>query len=111
MAMDKTTKRAMWLAAAGFAWTIVATTPAAAADFFEGTDPGFPAPEGDPSVLPQDAKLMKVFDDGCILTEGVAAGPDGYMYLLRHHLHLGVQGRIRQVSAGRQHLQIRSADR
>jgi gluconolactonase len=78
--MSKTTKRAMRLAAAGFAWTIVAATPVAAADFFEGTDPGFPTAEGDASVLPQDAKLMKVFDDGCVLTEGVAAGLDGFMY-------------------------------
>src|ERR671919_947087 len=78
--MTRETKRAMGLAAAGFALAVVATAPAIAADFFEGTDAGFPAPEGDASVLPQDAKLMKVFDDGCVLTEGVAAGKDGFMY-------------------------------
>jgi gluconolactonase len=50
------------------------------AQFFEGEDAGFPAPEGDASVLPADAKLMRVFDDGCVLTEGVAAGEDGFMY-------------------------------
>jgi gluconolactonase len=49
-------------------------------EFFQGEDAGFPAPEGDASVLPADSKLMKVFDDGCVLTEGVAAGPDGFMY-------------------------------
>jgi len=50
------------------------------AQYFEGEDAGFPAPEGEASVLPADAKLMKVFDGGCVLTEGVAAGPDGFMY-------------------------------
>lgn len=54
--------------------------PGLAQDFFAGEDPGFPAPEGDPSVLPEGAKLMKVFDGGCVLTEGVAAGHDGFMY-------------------------------
>jgi gluconolactonase len=47
---------------------------------FEGENAGFPAPEGDASVLPADSKLMKVFDGGCVLTEGVAAGHDGMMY-------------------------------
>jgi gluconolactonase len=55
------------------------TTPGLA-QYFEGEDAGFPAPEGEASVLPADSKLMKVFDDGCVLTEGVAAGPDGFMY-------------------------------
>jgi gluconolactonase len=50
------------------------------AQYFEGEEAGFPAPEGNASVLPADAKLMKVFDGGCALTEGVAAGPDGFMY-------------------------------
>lgn len=43
-------------------------------------DAGFPAATGDPSVLPAGAKLERVFDGGCILTEGVAAGHDGMMY-------------------------------
>jgi gluconolactonase len=51
-----------------------------ATEFFAGTDAGFPPPTGDPSVLPVGSKLMKVFDGGCILTEGVAAGHDGMMY-------------------------------
>ena len=78
--MSKTTRRAIGLAAAGFAWSIVAVAPAAAADYFEGTDPGFDAPKGDASVLPEGSKLMKLFDEGCALTEGVAAGHDGFMY-------------------------------
>ncbi len=57
----------------------VATT-ASCADFFEGEDAGFPAPSGDAAVLPPTAKLMKLFDGGCVVTEGVAAGPDGFMY-------------------------------
>ena len=43
-------------------------------------DPGFPAPSGDPSLVPPDARLDRVFDGGCMLTEGVAAGHDGMMY-------------------------------
>ena len=58
----------------------IGTTPGMAAESFEGTDSGFPAPEGDPSVLPSDSKLMQLWDGGCVLTEGVAAGHDGYMY-------------------------------
>lgn len=53
---------------------------AQAQGFFAGEDAGFPAPEGDPSVLPEGSKLMRVFDGGCVLTEGVAAGHDGFMY-------------------------------
>jgi len=54
--------------------------PASAADFFAGTNAGFPAPTDDGGVLPTDARLMKVFDGGCMLTEGVSAGHDGMMY-------------------------------
>lgn len=44
-------------------------------------DPGFPAPTGDPSVVPQGAKLDRVFNGGCMLTEGVAVSPtDGMVY-------------------------------
>jgi gluconolactonase len=50
------------------------------AQYFQGEDAGFPAPEGEASVLPADSKLMKVFDGACVLTEGVAAGHDGMMY-------------------------------
>src|SRR4051812_49697618 len=43
-------------------------------------DPGFPAPQGDSGILPAGARLDRVFDGGCMLTEGVAAGPDGMVY-------------------------------
>lgn len=43
-------------------------------------DPGFPAPTGDSSVLPQGAKLDRVFDGGCRLTEGPAVAPDNVVY-------------------------------
>ncbi len=43
-------------------------------------DPGFPAPSGDPSVLPPGSRLDLLWDGGCTLTEGVAAGHDGMMY-------------------------------
>jgi len=43
-------------------------------------DPGFPAPVGDRSLVPANARLDRIFDGGCMLTEGVAAGHDGMMY-------------------------------
>ncbi len=59
---------------------LASTSTSAFAQYFEGEDAGFPAPTGDSSVLPEGAKLMRLWDGGCILTEGVAAGHDGYMY-------------------------------
>jgi gluconolactonase len=51
---------------------------------FAGTafadDPGFPAPTGDPAFVPAGAKLERLFDGGCMLTEGVAAGHNGMIY-------------------------------
>lgn len=47
---------------------------------FAAEDAGFPAPFGDPSILPPDARVERLFDGGCILTEGVAAGHDGMIY-------------------------------
>jgi gluconolactonase len=70
--------RALAALALGLGLSLVAS--ASHAQFFEGEDAGFPAPAGDASVLPSDAKLMKVFDGGCVLTEGVAAGSDEFMY-------------------------------
>ncbi len=43
-------------------------------------DPGFPAPVGDTNFVPAGAKLDRIFDGGCMLTEGVAAGHDGMIY-------------------------------
>lgn len=43
-------------------------------------DPGFPAPTGDPAFIPSSAKLDRIFDGGCMLTEGVAVAPDGMVY-------------------------------
>ena len=43
-------------------------------------DPGFPAPTGDPALVPPGAKLERLFDGGCMLTEGVAAGHNGMIY-------------------------------
>lgn len=59
---------------------IAATLPPVSAEFYEGVDSGFPTPTGDQSILPQGSKLMRLWDGGCFLTEGVAAGHDGYMY-------------------------------
>lgn len=50
------------------------TAPAAA------EDPGFPPPVGDPSVLPPDSRLERLFNGGCVLSEGVSAGHDGMIY-------------------------------
>ncbi len=76
--MHSTGLRALTAFAVGFGLAVAAAP--SHAQLFEGKDAGFPAPEGDASVLPADSKLMKVFDGGCVLTEGVAAGPDGFMY-------------------------------
>jgi gluconolactonase len=43
-------------------------------------DPGFPTLTGDPSVLPAGARLERLFDGACALTEGVAVGHDGMLY-------------------------------
>ena len=63
--------------AAFAAWALVGTLAAGAA---WAEDPGFPAPNGDPSVLPAGAKLDRVFGGACALTEGVATGPQGMVY-------------------------------
>src|SRR5262245_51218496 len=52
---------------------VLALTLASAGTAF-ADDPGFPAPTGDPAFVPPGAKLERLFDGGCILTEGVAAG-------------------------------------
>src|SRR5438067_1529667 len=33
-----------------------------------------------PALVPADAKLEKLFDEGLVLTEGVAVAPDGIVY-------------------------------
>jgi len=43
-------------------------------------DPGFPPPTGDPSIVPAGAHLDRIWDGGCVLTEGVSAGHDGMIY-------------------------------
>lgn len=43
-------------------------------------DPGFPVPTGDPNLVPAEARLDRIFDGGCVVTEGVAAGHDGMIY-------------------------------
>src|SRR5260370_11104032 len=40
---------------------------------------GFPLPTGDPSVLPAGARLERVFDGACFLTEGISVSPDDGM--------------------------------
>ena len=77
--MNNTTRRTLSVAALTFGLTY-GMSPGMTADFFAGTDSGFPAPEADASVLPADSKLMRLWDGGCVLTEGVAAGHDGFMY-------------------------------
>jgi gluconolactonase len=43
-------------------------------------DPRFPAPTGDPTIVPPGTKLERLFDGGCRMTEGVAAGHNGMIY-------------------------------
>jgi len=63
-----------------FSLGVLFGTTATSATFFAGTDSGFPAPSGDSGIVPAGAKLQRVFTAGCVVTEGVAAGPDGYIY-------------------------------
>ncbi len=67
------------IAAAALAWSATASAHEHAT-WFQGEDAGFPAPTGASDIVPDGTKLMRLFDGGCILTEGVAAGHDGYMY-------------------------------
>ncbi len=53
---------------------------AASAGIAYAVDPGFPAPTGDPAFVPPGAKLDRIFDGGCMLTEGVAVAHDGMVY-------------------------------
>jgi gluconolactonase len=76
--MQNNRLRALGALALGFGVSLAGS--ASHAQYFEGQEAGFPAPAGEASVLPADSKLMKVFGDGCVLTEGVAAGHDGMMY-------------------------------
>ena len=39
-----------------------------------------PRPSGDPAIIPAGTQLETVFDGGSVLTEGVAAAPDGTIY-------------------------------
>lgn len=47
----------------------------------QASDPGFPPPSGDTAFVPSGGLLERVFDGGCMLTEGVAAGHDGMIYV------------------------------
>lgn len=62
--------------------TVVGSAMLAVAGTISATaaETSFPSPSGDPSVLPDGAKLELLFDGGCALTEGVAAGHDGMIY-------------------------------
>ncbi|HEY4042790.1 MAG TPA: SMP-30/gluconolactonase/LRE family protein [Rhodopila sp.] len=71
----QTTERHRWSVLAAWALVGFLATGAAWAE-----DPGFPAPNGDQSVLPAGAKLDRIFGGGCTLTEGVATSPDGQVY-------------------------------
>ena len=51
-------------------WMFLAFTAATGAARAE--DPGFPAPTGDASILASGVRLDRIFDGGCMLTEGVA---------------------------------------
>ena len=42
-------------------------------------DASFPPPTGDPSIIPDGAKLELLFDDACFIG-GVATSPEGHVY-------------------------------
>lgn len=60
--------------------TLTAALALSAGAAFATDDPGFPAPTGDNSIVSADASVERVFDAGCAVAEGIAAGPDGNMY-------------------------------
>ena len=72
-------------------------------------DPGFPAPVGDPAFVPAGAKLERIFDGGCMLTEGVAAGHDGMIYFSDITFTKFCKDPSGKYLAGRQHLEVRPA--
>lgn len=43
-------------------------------------DPGFPAPQGDPSIIIPGERLDRVYKVDCGITEGAASAPDGSIY-------------------------------
>ena len=90
-------------AALGLAVGLVAT---AFAD-----DPGFPAPVGDPAFVPAGAKLERIFDGGCMLTEGVAAGHDGMIYFSDITFTKFCKDPSGKYRAGWQYLEVQPADR
>lgn len=53
---------------------------AAACVASHAADPGFPAPQGDPSILIPGERLDRVFKVECGITEGAASAPDGSIY-------------------------------
>jgi gluconolactonase len=62
------------------AFALVAVLAGLTATGAFSADPGFPPPSGDPSLMPPGAKLDRIFDGACALTEGAAAGHDGMIY-------------------------------
>jgi len=63
-----------WIRVVAFGAAILSTSGAVSAA------PEFPAPTGNQRLIPAGAKLERLFDGGCVLTEGVAAGHDGMIY-------------------------------
>ena len=63
-----------------FRWAAVLLAALLTVSTAYADDAGFPAPTGDTSLVPADARLQRLFDGGCMLTEGVAAGHDGMIY-------------------------------
>ena len=89
------------------AWAFVGALAAGAA---WAEDPGFPGPNGDPSVLPAGAKLDRVFGGACALTEGVATSPQGMVYFSDITFTTLCKDASGKFAAGRQHLAIRPKD-
>ncbi len=61
-------------------YAVAAVSMAVGTIAFAAPDAGFPAPTGDAAFVPQGSNLERLFDGGCMLTEGVAAGHDGMIY-------------------------------
>ena len=92
-------------------YAVAAISMAVGTIAFAAPDAGFPAPTGDAAFVPQGSKLERLFDGGCMLTEGVAAGHDGMIYFSDiTFTKFCKRCKSGKYAAGRQHLEVQPAD-
>jgi len=70
----------------------------------------FPAPTGDTRFVPAGANSTRVRRRLCV-DRGRLGGSRRHDLFQRYHFHQVLQGSVRQIPAGRQHLEAQSEDR